>query len=77
MKDLEYGERLRELKLPSLEYRRIRGDMIEVYKILNNLYDPLTTNTLLTLDNNNNTRGHNLKLKKISFNTTKYKYFFY
>ena len=50
--------------------------MIEVYKILNNLYDPLTTNSLLTLDINNNTRGHNFKLLKSSFNTTKFKYFF-
>jgi len=27
------------LKLPTLKYRRIRGDMIEVYKILTNKYD--------------------------------------
>ena len=76
MKDLDYEERLKLLRLPSLEYRRIRGDMIEVYKILNNLYDSLTTNSLLTSDNNNITRGHNFKLQKGSFNTTKYKYFF-
>ena len=76
MKDLDYVERLRLLKLPSLEYRRIRGDMIEVYKILNNLYDSITTNSLLTLDINSTTRGHNFKLQKGSFNTTKYKYFF-
>ena len=74
-KELDYGERLRSLKLPSLEYRRVRGDMIEVYKILNNLYDPLTTNSLLTLDTST-TRGHDFKLKKVSFNTTKFKYFF-
>ena len=76
MKNLNYEERLRLLKLPSLEYRRIRGDMIEVYKILHNLYDSLTTNSLLTLDNNSTTRGHNFKLQKGSFNTTKFKYFF-
>ena len=29
---LEYPERLRRLKLPTLVYRRRRGDMIEVYK---------------------------------------------
>ena len=75
MKKLEYEERLRALKLPSLEYRRIRGDMIEVYKILYKMYDPITTNSLLTIDTNT-TRGHNLKLKKVSFNTEKYKHFF-
>ena len=76
MKKLDYGERLKTLKLPSLEYRRVRGDMIEVYKILTNHYDPLTTHTLLTLDNSSNTRGHAFKLKKSSFNSTKFKYFF-
>ena len=31
--------RLKRLKLPTLKYRCIRGDMIEVYKILTNKYD--------------------------------------
>ena len=34
-----YEERLRLLNLPTLVYRRQRGDMIEVYKMLNGLYD--------------------------------------
>jgi len=33
---LTYKDRLKRLKLPTLKYRRIRGDMIEVYKILTN-----------------------------------------
>ena len=32
--DLPYNERLRTLKLPTLACRRMRGDMIQVYKIL-------------------------------------------
>jgi plasmid maintenance system killer protein len=34
MKNLSYEERLRKLELPTLSYRRLRGDMIEVYKII-------------------------------------------
>ena len=49
MRELSYEQRLSRLRLPSLEYRRLRGDMIEVYKILQNLYDPKTTSKLLTL----------------------------
>ena len=32
--NLEYEERLRRLKLTSLKDRRIRGDIIEIYKIV-------------------------------------------
>ena len=39
MKDLTYPERLRLLKLPTLSYRRVRGDMIELYKITHDIYD--------------------------------------
>ena len=39
MKNLTYAERLRQLKLPSLSFRRVRGDMIELYKITNGKYD--------------------------------------
>ena len=34
LKDLEYPDRLKQLDLPSMAYRRCRGDMIEVYKYL-------------------------------------------
>ena len=37
--NLTYEERLRRLKLPTLKYRRVRGDMIECYKILNGVYN--------------------------------------
>ena len=37
IKHLSYQERLRKLGLPSLEYRRERADLIEVYKIMNNI----------------------------------------
>ena len=34
IKDLTYSERLEQLKLPSLQHRRRRGDMIETYKYI-------------------------------------------
>ena len=38
-KGLEYEERLRLLKLPTLRYRRHRGDLIEMYKMITGIYD--------------------------------------
>ena len=32
LSDLDYSERLKKLDLPTLRYRRARGDMIEIYK---------------------------------------------
>ena len=34
LKKLPYCERLKICQIPTLHYRRIRGDMIETYKIL-------------------------------------------
>ena len=76
MYKLSYSERLFRLKLPSLEYRRIRGDFIETYKILHNLYDSKTTQTLLTLDKNSLTRSHNFKLTKFRVNHKPYQMFY-
>ena len=39
LKDLSYPEWLRALKLPTLVYRRLRGDMIETYKVIRKVYD--------------------------------------
>ena len=38
LKDLEYEERLKRMDLPSLRYRRVRGDMIETYKYTLKIY---------------------------------------
>ena len=37
IRHLNYSDRLRDLGLPSLQYRRARADLIEVYKILNGI----------------------------------------
>jgi hypothetical protein len=50
---LSYKERLTKLKLPTLVYRRARGDMIEMFKMTSplNLYDPRTTDFIKRKDN--------------------------
>ena len=75
MREKGYEERLKELRLPSLEYRRLRGDMIETYKITHNYYDSLTTNSLFTLSETN-TRSHKFKLLKPRVNTNIFLNFF-
>jgi len=60
-----YEERLRALELPTLRYRQLRGDMIQLHKYVNNKYD---TNFMLqlhyksVLDKRYDTRGHRYKL---------------
>lgn len=62
--DKTYEERLQILKLPTLRFRRMRGDIIETFKILKGIYDPRTTKELLRVSTNNITRGNSLKLEK-------------
>ena len=37
IKDPNYSERPRKLGLPTLEYRRLRADMIETFKIIHGI----------------------------------------
>ena len=41
--DYDNKERLQRLNLPTLSYGRLRGDMIEIYKILTGKYEPAVT----------------------------------
>ena len=62
LKDLPYTDRLKELNLPSLKYRRLRGDLIQCYKYVYNI-DKFKLNSLQLYENSHNTRGHQYKLK--------------
>ena len=75
MKDMGYADRLKALKLPSLVYRRLRGDLIETFKFKNQMYAG-NSDTLLPLEKESRTRGNSQKLKKQRFNTTIRKQFF-
>ena len=61
LRDLPYESRLRNLKLPTLAYRRLRGDMIEMYKLMEGIYDN-SLPTLIQTSSTNTTRGHSKKI---------------
>ena len=56
-------------------YRRLRGDLIETYKITHKIYDTNITNSLINLAHTN-TRAHKFKLLKPRVNTSKFLHFF-
>ena len=70
---LSYPERLAALNLPIWAYRRNRGDMIETFKILSNIYDSRVTN-FPSKSNFSTTSGHNFKLlvQRANFNIRKW-----
>ena len=61
--DKSYAERLTLLSLPSLQYRRLRGDLIFLCKVLNN-YFTTDFSDLYTYSTITFTRGHQFKLFK-------------
>ena len=68
MKNLPYEERSRKLELPTLSYRRLRGDMIEVYKIIQGHYDP-EASTIIKLMNDTEQRfSTRTNSKKVVYN---------
>jgi hypothetical protein len=73
LKNMEYEDRLRKMNIPSMCYRRLRGDLIEAYKCVHGLYDcvsPLQVNT------RGFTRGHQFKLEKQYCRTSLRQHFF-
>lgn len=68
LKGLTYEERLEKLNLPTLEYRRNRGDLIQLYKIVHHV-DDIESSSLFAFSDNQG-RGHSLKLHKPRANKT-------
>ena len=78
IKKLSYPERLKYLRLPTMAYRRARGDMIEVYKIIKEIYDSKTTCNILKYRDkiHLSLRGHNYILEhKRLYNPTRVNFF--
>ena len=55
-------------------YRRLIGDLIEVFKYTHNIYR--LSDSLLELESRMNTKGHSYKLKKQRCNTMLQQHFF-
>ena len=74
LNDLTYDQRIRRLGITTLETRRIRGDLIEVFKIIKG-FDKVDYLEFFHLSTTG-LRGHNLKLFKPSFKRNVGKYTF-
>jgi len=74
-KHKSYEERLRILNLPTLKFRRIRGDMIEVFKIITGKYDSLIS-PHLPLSSSSVTRGNSFKIitRRCRYDLRKYSF---
>ena len=73
LKDAEYSDRLKRMTIPSMSYRRMRGDLIEVYKFMNNMYK---CGNPFVVCKSGITRGHKFKLVKHFCVTNVRKHFF-
>ena len=79
MSQLNYGERLKALKLPTLAYRRLRGYLIETFKIIHGYYDKDATQFLKLWTNEaerSSPRGQQFKLYPQQFEYDIRKYSF-
>ena len=67
LKDITYEERMKEMRLPSLAYRRMRGDVIEMYKYTHGIYD--VSKKPFQLDPDSSRRNNGCKLFKRRWKT--------
>ena len=76
LRNMPYEERLKELNLFSLEKRRLRGDLIEVFKMFQG-FDNVNINDYLVVDRESNTRNNGFKIIGKSFRSEESKHFFF
>ena len=75
LRNLPYLQRLEELKLWTLEERRTRADLIEVYKIIRGI-SSVSFDTFFEFHQYGQTRGHSFKLMKKRASTELRHHFF-
>ena len=68
MRGLSYEEIFKSLGLYSLEFRRMRGGQIEVYKMIKGM-DKVDVERMLPLVGHSRTRGHSLRIRGSKFKT--------
>ena len=64
VKTLKHEERFKYLNLPTVKYRRLRGDMIDAYKIFTGKYDTTVTSWLTGkhVESKYNLRNHRFSI---------------
>ncbi|XP_077977558.1 uncharacterized protein LOC144433123 [Glandiceps talaboti] len=75
LRHLTYVERPEALSITTLEQRRLRGDLIQVFRFLKG-FDKIDQSVLFTYHPTNRTRGHSLKIFKPTVRLNIRKYFF-
>lgn len=76
LRNKPYEERLKELNLFSLTKRRLRGDLITLFKIFKG-FTNMHPDNFLTLDRSNFTRNNGFKIVGKRFKTNEAKHFFF
>ena len=76
LRNMPYEERLKNLNLFSLSKRRMRGDLIEVFKIFKG-FDNIDAENYFTLDQSNTRRRHDFKVIGKRFTSIEAKHFFF
>ena len=76
LRNMEYDERLKELKLTRLEDRRIRGDMILTYRLINGKENVDYRKFFTLVDDHYDLRGHKKKIKRTNMSLDVRRYFF-
>ena len=76
--EMAYEDRLKRLKLPTLSYRHLRGDMMEIKKSITSVYDRDDKKGLFNLRIDSNTRGQRRKIfkERPRYEVRKHSFFF-